>query len=758
VNRYISVALLVLLLSLGSCQKGTPEQQAARFLNKGKALIEKRDYARAVLELKNAGRLDRKNPELFYQLGLAYLALGDYPKAIESLFYTTKLNPKHAGAQLKLAELMAGSSNVAPGVLQDAERRAAEILAVSPDNLDALTVLAITELRLGKPVTAAEHLEEVLDKFPGRLEAAQKLAILKASHLDYAGADQVLKRAVDRSPRSVELHIALARLYMLAPNLGDPEVALRQALAIEPKNGPALLDLASLQVRQGKRDQADQTYRQLSALPQVEYRPLHAIFLFDQGRREDAIKELQQLAGPNLKDSRITMLLIRAYMLAQQYPEAERTINAVLKNDSKNIGARLERARLYLATARAREAESDLMEVLQREPTIALAHYLMAVADMAQGRELKQREEFSKAVDLEPGFLAARMQLAKLFIAEKFPKGAVDLLDHAPSRQQRSLELITQRNWALLALKDWVRLRKGIDQGLAIRKTEDLLVQDGLLRANNRDIAGARTSMSAVLEMNPEDTRALDAIAKISFQQNEPGEAVATIRDYVSRRPQSAALQMLLADWLVQLRQLPEARKALDSALDANPNLIAAKIRLASLDITEGKLDSARKLLTSVASTPDGRIEGELRLGMLETLPGGNLAASVAHYRKVLDAAPNNLIALNDLAYYLARSPQTADEARELAQRARALDPDSPVIADTLGWAFYNKGLYPNAIEYLQEAVGKAPTAERKYHLAMAYLKNGDARGERLIREARKMDDPTIGGGDVRRQADPTVR
>lgn len=738
-NLFPTAALLVLAVSLAGCGAGAPEKQAARFLNRGKALIEKSDYARALLESKNADRLTPKNPEPSYQLGLAYLALGDYRNGVASLFHATEMDPTHAGAQLKLAELMAGASNAAPAVLQDAEKRAAGILAASPDNPDALTVLAITELRLGKREEAAEHLQEALNKFPRNLRAAQQLANVKTSHLDFAGAEQVLKNAIAQSPRSTDLYVALARLYMLTSRLGDPETALRQALAINPKNGPVLQDLASVQLQKGKRDEADRTYRQLSALP--AYRASHAVFLFDQGRHTDAAKELEDLARQDPKNSQMTTLLIRAYMLDQRYPEAERTINAVLKKNSKDVNARVERARLYLVTARAQEAQVDLTAAIQFDPTMALAHYLMAVAHQALGQELQQRQEFSKAVELDPGFLAARLQLAQLLVAEKQPKAALDLLDQASAGQQRSLAFITQRNWALLDWNERVRLRKGIDEGLAIRKTPDLLFQDGLLRANSRDFAGARKSMWAVLQISPEDARALDAIAKIYVQEKKSGVALTTVRDYASRHPKSAPLQALLGDWLIQFRQLPEARKALGAALEANPNLAAVKIKIASLDIAEGKLDSARKTLASSASTPEGKVQSELRLGMLETLPGGNVEASVVHYRRVLDADPNNVIALNDLAYYLTRSAGTADEALKLAQHAKELDPDSPMIDDTLGWACYKKGLYDAAIRYLQEAVAKAPAAAGKYHLAMACFKAGDSqRARQLMLEARMMD------------------
>ena len=45
------------------------------------------------------------------------------------------------------------------------------------------------------------------------------------------------------------------------------------------------------------------------------------------------------------------------------------------------------------------------------------------------------------------------------------------------------------------------------------------------------------------------------------------------------------------------------------------------------------------------------------------------------------------------------------DVAMGLAQTARRGMPDSPNAADTLGWAYYQKGVYQSAISQFQEAL-----------------------------------------------------
>ena len=69
------------------------------------------------------------------------------------------------------------------------------------------------------------------------------------------------------------------------------------------------------------------------------------------------------------------------------------------------------------------------------------------------------------------------------------------------------------------------------------------------------------------------------------------------------------------------------------------------------------------------------------------------------------------------------------DVALQLAQTARRGLPQTSNVADTLGWAFYQKGVYQSAITMFQEAIklaekNKEPdNATYHYHLGLAYAK-----------------------------------
>jgi tetratricopeptide (TPR) repeat protein len=108
------------------------------------------------------------------------------------------------------------------------------------------------------------------------------------------------------------------------------------------------------------------------------------------------------------------------------------------------------------------------------------------------------------------------------------------------------------------------------------------------------------------------------------------------------------------------------------------------------------------------------------------------------YYRKVVDADPANIVALNNLAYLLGSQPGHFDEALKYAQQVKELAPDNKGVDDTIGWIMFRKGLYRSAVKYLESAAQGPPDPVIRYHLGMAYVKAGDRRGEPILRAALK--------------------
>ena len=109
--RSFSQILLILLglssfflLDSGCSRNRTPEERLA-FMKDGESYLAKRDYARALIQFRNAGKI-KASSEAYYQAALAFIGQGDMNSAARQLIAATKLDPNNHKAQIKLAELM----------------------------------------------------------------------------------------------------------------------------------------------------------------------------------------------------------------------------------------------------------------------------------------------------------------------------------------------------------------------------------------------------------------------------------------------------------------------------------------------------------------------------------------------------------------------------------------------------------------------------------------------------------------------------
>ena len=204
------IPLTFLALVFTGCMR-SPEAKSARYMENGKKLMEKNAAQRAILEFQNAARSTPRKPEIYYQLGLAYLAAGDARNGVACLRKAIELNPKHRGAQLRLAQLMAGVQD--SGVLKDAQERLQALLEGDADDPNALHALALTELKLGETDEGIQHLETALANAPQELMIAITLVQAKLQQRDVKGAEAVLLKVCAEAPKSADARVVLGRFY-----------------------------------------------------------------------------------------------------------------------------------------------------------------------------------------------------------------------------------------------------------------------------------------------------------------------------------------------------------------------------------------------------------------------------------------------------------------------------------------------------------------------------------------------------------------
>lgn len=725
--KSLLIAFTVLAaLETAGCHR-SPQERAAQFLHRGKELMDRKDYARAALAFKNAVQLLPKDAEPAYELGLAYLGQGNLNLAVATLFRANKLDSKHLATQIKIAELMAQSGD--QSLVKEGEKRMRELLESTPSNTDALNVLALSELELGQFQDAEVHLRGALERLPNNLASVRVLASLYLNRHDYESAEQVLKKAFAAAPQS-DIAVGLGQLYILSERLLEAKAAFQTALEISPGDGSALLGLAAVESRLGNKGATEQIYRKLAELPDHRYQHLHAAYLFADGRRDEALQELEKLAKKAPGDRAPRSRLIAAYMATGRTDTAKSILDAALQTNPKDTDALQQRGRFLLGVGKTQEAENDLNQVLHFRPDSAEAHYLLALVHESHGVPARQTAELNEALHYDPTLLPARVALAQLLTVSGSPSAALDVLNSVPKEQAHTLVLILERNLANFVAGNQKGFREGVAEALRVAQIPDTLLQNAVVKLIDRDYAKARASADEALKQDPESVRALKTIAYCYTAQNRPKEASRFLTEY-GTQTKSAAVAQFIGQWLWSDGDHTEGRAAWIRAASLDSQFLPADLALAQADMAEGRTSDAAVTLTHVLANDAGKFPGHMLFAALETQEG-NFEGAIEHYRKALEIRPHDVEVLNNLAYVLADKADQPDDALAYAQQAVEALPENPDAVGTLGWVLYRKGLYEDAQRHLQRAADQDrqstnPNAViRKYHLAMTYLKLGD--------------------------------
>ncbi|MCM1032095.1 MAG: tetratricopeptide repeat protein, partial [Oscillibacter sp.] len=77
-------------------------------------------------------------------------------------------------------------------------------------------------------------------------------------------------------------------------------------------------------------------------------------------------------------------------------------------------------------------------------------------------------------------------------------------------------------------------------------------------------------------------------------------------------------------------------------------------------------------------------------------------------FDKVLEINPNNILVLNNYAYYLSLRNENLSLAEKMSSKAVSMESDNPTYLDTYAWVLYMRGDYSQAKFYIKLAIEKS--------------------------------------------------
>ncbi|MCU0804994.1 MAG: PEP-CTERM system TPR-repeat protein PrsT [Burkholderiales bacterium] len=615
----------------GLAQKA--DEKASKLYEDALVRYEKNDAAGAVIQLKNALRLDPRMVAGFLLLGKANLAKGDAAGAEEAFARALELGANRTEVAVPMAQAMLQLGK------QEAllERQSADGLPPA-EKVELLVIRGHAYRSLGDTKSAARAFEDARAIDPKNIPAAVAHADLMMQEGKSAEAAKLADQALAIAPTDPRVWNLKGSLAQATGDSNAALAAYSKALAGDARFSDALTEarLARLSLlldlRRDAEAQSDVDYfaKENPDEPRALY--LRAVYLSRKGDRigaEDALRKLTRAVDPIPKEvlqRRAPQLLLLGGMGhygLNQLQKARDYFEAALKADPRSIGTRKLLASILLTQGDTTGTINVLEPALKAAPNDPNALALMAAAYMGKRR-----------YDTASGYLDRALKAS----------------GNAPSVE------------ATLGLS--------------------------LLGLGQRDIATAH--LERAFKGDPTQGRAGFALALLHLKRGEAVKAAHVAEAVAKADPGNAAAQNLLGTARGAAGDMKGARAAYEQAAKIDKTFLPAQLNLARLDSTEGNAAAARARLEGILKAQPNNAAAMYELASAE-LRAGRRDDAVRWLEKLhavnrRDARGGTLLV--DL--YIERGE--AQKALDLAKDVNAAVPDNAEALGALGRAYIAVG------------------------------------------------------------------
>ena len=755
----VPAAVLAATALLSAC--GGAQSRFDSHMKRGQEYFAQGDYTKASIEFRNAVQIEPKNVAARLAAGRVAEKL-QHPREAYGLYQSVVDSaPDNAEGAEDFGRLLVISRQT-----DEALKVIEPALVKHPNDATLLTLRAAARQQQKNNDGALADIERALQIDPNNEEAIEVRAGFYKQAGDLAAAKKLVEAAVVKSPKSQMLHEMLVDLALSA---NDPDQAVQQLnslIQLQPGELRYRLQLALLDARRDKLDDAQHTLEEaVEALPRNDEAKLALVdFLSSKRSPAEGEKALRDFVAKSPDDYDLRLMLGELLQRSKSYPQAidvydeiikrdadgpkgviardrladiavaqgreadaRKLVEEVLAKDAHDSDALTRRAEMELAKSDAAAAIGDLRTVLRDRPRSVPLQTLLARAYWLNGEPALSEQTLHAALDIAPNSLAVNEDLAKLLLETHRPEKAVEVMEHAvhEAPQDVTARILLVRTY-LAKPDDAAAKAAAVDlQTLAPTSGAGAYLA-GLADASQNKLDDAKKEFEQSLKLQPGAFDTLSALARLDVARGQPQAAIALLKTATDQDARNAPALNLLGELYLGQKDLAHAQDALTGATTAAPkwwipyrNL--ALVKLAGSD-TDGAIAAYKAGLALAPTEP--QLVSELAL----VYEGhGRTDDAIATYDAAYRLNPKASGIANNLAMLLVtyRTDRASlDRARDLT--AGFASSEDGRLLDTKGWVHFKRGEYAEALPVLGRAIDKIPDSRQiRFHYAMAELHAG---------------------------------
>ena len=426
----------------------------------------------------------------------------------------------------------------------------------------------------------------------------------------------------------------------------DAFLAIEEALNFNPYSAAGLYEISYYYTIYRKDSLALQSMRKAVAYEpdNFEYKSSLATLYREFGQYEEAASLYENLIKEHPDNAELNFSLIDLYIRLQDFDAAIRVLNEAEQNYGIREVFSIQKFRLYSQLGDEEKALDELIRLAEKYPYESKYLYVLGDVYLQQNFPEKAQEYYEKAYQLDPTDPTYVSSMVNFYRHKNDEKAINDLFAELMEQHLQDVELNRIYGSFLLSQKRWEE---------------------------------AKFQYQLVTEKDPEDYDAWRNLLSLAMQEINTEEVIS-----------------ICDGALLHFPEIPDFYYYKGVMLSLEGNYQEA------LAVLLDGLQYISAVSRPVASNYYGQI-GDIQYQI------GDKEAAYEAYDTSLEYNENNIMVLNNYAYFLSLDKQDLDKAERMSSRTIQADPDNFTYMDTYAWIFFQQGNYKLAKFYIEIAIRK---------------------------------------------------
>lgn len=552
----------------------------------------------------------------------------------------------------------------------------------NPKLLPALVLLGKSYLETGNPAAAESALSDALE-----LGADPSLVVIPKSkaYLMQFKHDLLLAETVDENlPKSIKakLHILRARAALETNNRQALDTSISAAESLTPLASDVLALKATLLMRSGKLEKADELTRRLTDI----YPNSITAWLTDaslkhiQGDLEGALAGYGKVITLDHKNSDARIARVGLLMDLDRDGDSENDFSVL--NESIPYDPRVSYLRAVSLAKRGDDFGSstalndtlNILDALGPEIFTRNLQLLMvaAIANYSLNNMESARDYLETYVESAPNELAPQRVLATVYMRQGEYRNAVSILQNMLALRPDDPQLLSMLAQAYDSAgqhkQSILTFEKALNQ---TGEDQQLKTQLAISKLNAGFLEQGMNELSDLFIVEKAQKTSGFALAVTLLNQGKFDEAINIARKLVEQNPADIAKQNLLAISLVGIGELNEARRLFSEILESDPKNTSVKRNLAKIELREQNYEAAKSLLNELLSADKDNPQLMLEMSQVSAAQG-NLSEALRWSKAAASSAPQSF-EVNSYLIDLYLENGDIQEALKVAQDQEAI-------------------------------------------------------------------------------------